>query len=134
MIKSPIPHKDIADSNLGIRPFVFDIVAPDGVTSLLPDDVKMTLHANPKNISFSYEKKHEISPTLSGWVEYYWGDNPTTTSLEASSGAFIRPYTGLSAVTGPVTIPPNSQTSNNLTDSPIKETTIGTSIGGTRLL
>ena len=136
MIKSPIPHKDIADSNLGIRPFVFDIVAPDGVTSLLPDDVKMTLHANPKNISFSYEKKHEISPTLSGWVEYYWGDNPTTISLEASSGAFIRPYTGLSAVTGPVTIPPNSQTSNNLTDfmgpPPIKETTIGTSIGGTR--
>ena len=128
MIKSPIPHKDIADSNLGIRPFVFDIVAPDGVTSLLPDDVK--------NISFSYEKKHEISPTLSGWVEYYWGDNPTTISLEASSGAFIRPYTGLSAVTGPVTIPPNSQTSTNLTDfmgpPPLKETTIGTSIGGTR--
>ena len=136
MIKSPIPHKDIADSNLGIRPFVFDIVAPDGVTSLLPDDVKMTLHANPKNISFSYEKKHEISPTLSGWVEYYWGDNPTTISLEASSGAFIRPYTGLSAVTGSVTIPPNSQTSTNLTDfmgpPPLKETTIGTSIGGTR--
>jgi len=136
MIKSPIPHKDIADSNLGIRPFVFDIVAPDGVTSLLPDDVKMTLHANPKNISFSYEKKHEISPTLSGWVEYYWGDNPTTISLEASSGAFIRPYTGLSAVTGPVTIPPNSQTSTTYTDfmgpPPLKETTIGTSIGGTR--
>ena len=136
MIKSPIPHKDIADSNLGIRPFVFDIVAPDGVTSLLPDDVKMTLHANPKNISFSYEKKHEISPTLSGWVEFYWGDNPTTISLEASSGAFIRPYTGLSAVTGPVTIPPNSQTSTTYTDfmgpPPLKETTIGTSIGGTR--
>jgi len=136
MIKSPIPHKDIADSNLGIRPFVFDIVAPDGVTSLLPDDVKMTLHANPKNISFSYEKKHEISPTLSGWIEYYWGDNPTTISLEASSGAFIRPYTGLSAVTGPVTIPPNSQTSTTYTDfmgpPPLKETTIGTSIGGTR--
>ena len=139
MIKSPIPHKDIADSNLGIRPFVFDIVAPDGVTSLLPDDVKMTLHANPKNISFSYEKKHEISPTLSGWVEYYWGDNPTTISLEASSGAFIRPYTGLSAVTGPVTIPPNSQTSTTYTESvggdgppKPKATTIGTSIGGTR--
>jgi len=152
MIKSPIPHKDIADSNLGIRPFVFDIVAPDGVTSLLPDDVKMTLHANPKNISFSYEKKHEISPTLSGWVEYYWGDNPTTISLEASSGAFIRPYTGLSAVTGSVTIPPNSQTSTTYTEVIVplkknqegppqstprqfpkpKETTIGTSIGGTR--
>lgn len=147
MIKSPIPHKDIADSNLGIRPFVFDIVAPDGVTSLLPDDVKMTLHANPKNISFSYEKKHEISPTLSGWVEYYWGDNPTTISLEASSGAFIRPYTGLSAVTGPVTIPQDREiNSTDYTNRAIegpphhttpplpkpKATTIGTSIGGTR--
>ena len=135
MIKSPIPHKDIADSNLGIRPFVFDVVAPDGVTSLLPDDVKMTLHANPKNISFSYEKKHEISSTLSGWVEYYWGDNPTTISLEATSGAFIRPYTGLSAVTGPVVVPPNSETSRILEEgSPQtpKATTYGTSIGGTR--
>ena len=134
MIKSPIPHKDIADSNLGIRPFVFDIVAPDGVTSLLPDDVKMTLHANPKNISFSYEKKHEISSTLSGWVEYYWGDNPTTISLEASSGAFIRPYTGLSAVTGPVVVPNERASSRSVkpqgaTDEP---TQYGTSIGGTR--
>ena len=32
MIKSPI-NKDIEDAKLGIRPFVFDIVAPDGVTS-----------------------------------------------------------------------------------------------------
>jgi hypothetical protein len=130
MIKSPIPHKDIADSNLGIRPFVFDIVAPDGVTSLLPDDIKMTLHTNPKNISFSYEKKHEISPTLSGWVEYYWGDNPTTISLEASSGAFIRPYTGLSAVTGPVTIP--NEFNNSVSNGEGQASTIGASIGGTR--
>jgi hypothetical protein len=130
MIKSPIPHKDIADSNLGIRPFVFDIVAPDGVTSLLPDDIKMTLHTNPKNISFSYEKKHEISPTLSGWVEYYWGDNPTTISLEASSGAFIRPYTGLSAVTGPVTIP--NEFNNSVSNGEGQSSTIGASIGGTR--
>lgn len=125
MIKSPIANKDIASSNLGIRPFVFDIVAPDGITSLLPDDVKMTLHTNPKNISFSYEKQHEISPTLSGWVEYYWGDGPQTLSLEAASGAFIRPYTGLSAVTGPVSY---TETSGGRTTSE----SIGTSIGGTR--
>ena len=130
MIKSPIPHKDIADSNLGIRPFVFDIVAPDGVTSLLPDDIKMTLHTNPKNVSFSYEKKHEISPTLSGWVEYYWGDGPQTLSLEASSGAFIRPYTGLSAVTGPVTIP--NEFNNSVSNGVDQPSTIGASIGGTR--
>ena len=146
MIRSPIANKDIANSKLGIRPFVFDIVAPDGVTSLLPDDVKMTLHTNPKNISFSYEKKTEISPTLSGWVEYYWGDNPTTISLDTASGAFIRPYTGLSAVTGPVSIPPNDTIrSTTFTEviggdgvGPPQEfpqpraSSIGSSIGGTR--
>ena len=125
MIKSPIANKDIANSNLGIRPFVFDIVAPDGITSLLPDDIKMTLHTNPKSISFSYEKQTEIQPTLSGWVEYYWGDGPTTVSLEVASGAFIRPYTGLSATTGPVSY---NETSGGRTTSE----SIGTSIGGTR--
>ena len=104
MIRSPITDKDMADAKLGIRPFVFDIVTPDGETSLLPDDVKMTLHVNPKSVSFSYEKQHEITPTLSGWVEYYWGDNFTTISIETSSGAFIRPYVGLTATTGPVSV------------------------------
>ena len=61
MIKSPIPNKEIENAKVGIRPFVFDIVAPDGITSLLPDDIKMTLHVNPKNIEFSYTKQHEIS-------------------------------------------------------------------------
>ena len=117
MIKSPIANKDIEEAKLGIRPFIFDIVAPDGETSLLPDDLKMTLHVNPKNIEYSYEKQHEISRTLSGWIEYYWGDNPTTISLEVASGAFLRPYTGLTATTGPVSVNGKSY---------------GKSIGGTR--
>ena len=128
MIKSPIAHKDIENAHLGIRPFIFDVVAPDGVTSLLPDDIKMTLHTNPKNVSFSYEKQTEITSTLSGWVEYYWGDNPTTISLEVASGAFIRPYTGLSAVTGPVSVNTKSLGGNERGESK----TIGASIGGTR--
>lgn len=141
MIKSPIANKDIANAKLGIRPFVFDIVAPDGVTSLLPDDLKMTLHVNPKNIEFSYEKQTEISPTLHGWVEYYWGDNPTTISLEVASGAFIRPYTGLSGVTGPVAIPtydgagfvssPSSEEDEVLVTAN-RPTSMGQNIGGTR--
>jgi hypothetical protein len=147
MIKSPIANKDIASSNLGVRPFVFDIVAPDGVTSLLPEDLKMTLHVNPKSIAFSYTKQHEISPTLSGWVEYYWGDNVTTISLEVASGAFIRPYTGLTATTGPASIstpdfrytsatstmePKEGTTITATPNTKLKPTTIGTSIGGTR--
>tara|TARA_B100001287_G_C22660066_1_gene519874 strand:+ start:182 stop:823 length:642 start_codon:yes stop_codon:yes gene_type:complete len=126
MIKSPIPNKDIGNAKLGIRPFVFDIVTPDGQTSLLPDDVKMTLHVNPKNVSFSYEKQQEISPTLSGWVEYYWGDNFTTISIEVGSGAFIRPYVGLTATTGPVSVRTNSFAEGD------KNKAIGVNIGGTR--
>ena len=121
MIKSPITDKDMADAKLGIRPFVFDIVTPDGETSLLPDDVKMTLHVNPKSVSFSYEKQHEISPTLSGWIEYYWGDNFTTINIETSSGAFIRPYVGLTATTGPVSVQKYGG-----------DESIGVNIGGTR--
>ena len=101
MIRSPI-NKDIGEAKLGIRPFVFDIVAPDGITSLLPDGIKMTLHTNPNQVEYKYSKKRSIAKTLHGFVEYYWGDEPTTISFEASSGAFIRPYTGLSGISGPV--------------------------------
>ena len=117
MIKSPIPNKDIADSNLGIRPFVFDIVAPDGVTSLLPEDLKMVLHANPNQIEYSFEKQTSVSRTLNGWIEYYWGDNPSTISFEVASGVFMRPFTGLTATTGPLA-------SNGVS--------IGANIGGNR--
>lgn len=117
MIKSPISNANIADAKVGIRPFVFDIVAPDGVTSMLPDDIKMVLHANPNQVEYNYEKQTTTSSTLHGWIEYYWGDNPTTISFDVASGVFIRPYTGLSAVTGQASV--NGET-------------IGKSIGGTR--
>jgi hypothetical protein len=103
MIKSHIT-KDIENANLGIRPFIFDIVSPDGMTSLLPDDIKLTLHANPEQIEYKYTKQRSMSQTLHGFVEYYWGDEPTTLSIDVASGAFIRPYTGLSAITGPVAL------------------------------
>ncbi len=147
MIISPIANKDIGSANLGIRPFVFDIVGPDGITSLLPDDLKMTLHVNPKNIEFSYEKQTEISRTLSGWVEYYWGDGPQTLSLEVASGAFIRPYTGLTGTTGPIVVPKQDFETDFVYDDvedssedeilivarkKPKDQTIGVNIGGTR--
>lgn len=117
MIKSPISNANIADAKLGIRPFVFDIIAPDGVTSMLPDDIKLVLHANPNQVEYNYEKQTSVSSTLHGWIEYYWGDNPTTINFEVASGVFIRPYTGLTASTGPAVV--DGQT-------------MGKSIGGTR--
>ncbi len=116
MIKSPVTLQK-GEAGLGIRPFVFDIIAPDGVTSLLPDNLKMVLHVNPSGLDFSYSKIVSRDQTMMGWVESYFGDAVVTVNLENASGAFIRPYTGLSAITGPVGV---------------NGTSFGTSIGGTR--
>lgn len=116
MIKSPVTLQK-GEAGLGIRPFVFDIIAPDGVTSLLPDDLKMVLHVNPSGLDFSYSKIVSREQTMMGWVETYFGDGVMTINLENASGAFIRPYTGLSAITGPVAV---------------NGTSFGTNIGGTR--
>jgi hypothetical protein len=117
MIRSHIT-KDIENAKLGIRPFILDVVTPDGLTSMLPNNLKMVLHANPDKIEYKYEKMRSISQTLNGYVEYYWGDNPTTLSLEVASGAFIRPFSGITSNTGPVNV--NGDSLNSL------------SIGGTR--
>lgn len=85
----------------GKRPVVFDIVAPDGVTSLLPEDLRMVLHVNPSSMSFTYSRNTERAQTLGGFIEWHWGDSPTEVTFEFATGGFMRLYTGLSAVTGP---------------------------------
>lgn len=103
MVEVIRPHfRTPRDSGLGRRPVVFDIIAPDGTTSLLPDNLKMILYANPKDLSFQYSKKNSITQTMTGWVEYYWGDEPITITLNVPTGGFVRVGTGLSAITGPV--------------------------------
>ena len=104
-------------NGLGKKPVVFDIVAPDGETTLLPDNLKMVLYANPKDLSFQYSKKQDVSQTMGGWVEYYWGDEPITVTLNIPTGGFIRLGTGLSATTGAVNV---------------KGQSYGTNLGGTR--
>jgi len=129
----------------GRKPFVFDILSPDGQFSLLSSetteiisggnylqggtidrsrflgtrsDYRMVLYANPKDINFSYSKKTEVTQTMAGWVETYWGDEPSTVTLTTSTGGFLRVGgTGVSAVTGPVTA---------------KGQVLGTDIGGNR--
>lgn len=91
---------DDGDNGRGKTPVVFDIIAPDKVTSLLPDDLKMVLHVNPSSMSISRTKLIERIQTLGGWVEQHWGDAPTEISLEASTGGFMRMYTGLVSSTG----------------------------------
>jgi hypothetical protein len=106
--KSPIPlfrsafksPADEYDPNLGVRPMVFDILAPDRETSILPDTLKLVLHVNPASMSLSYSKVIERIQTKGGYVEQHWGDAPTTISLSMVTGGFMRLFSGLSNITG----------------------------------
>lgn len=104
------------NSTTGKKPVVFDIIAPNN-TSVLPDSLKMVLYANPKDLTFSYTKKTDVSQTMGGWVEYYWGDEPITITLNTVTGGFLRLGTGLSATTGAVNV---------------KGQSYGANLGGTR--
>jgi hypothetical protein len=85
---------------LGIRPVVFDVLATDLETSLLPGDMKLVLHVNPTTMKFSYTKQIERIQTKGGYVEQHWGEGPGTMSLEMATGGFMRLYSGLSNITG----------------------------------
>jgi hypothetical protein len=88
-------------SGRGVRPVVFDIIAPDGVTSILPDDLKLVLHVNPKSMSVKYQKIIERTQTKSGFVEQHFGDGTQTLDFDMATGGFMRLWTGLSANTSP---------------------------------
>lgn len=92
--------QDEFDKNLGVRPVVFDIISPDGETSILPDGLKMVLHVNPSSMGISYAKVVERFHTKGGWVEQHWGDSPGTIDFNLVTGGFKRLYTGLSNITG----------------------------------
>lgn len=84
----------------GKRPVVFDIIAPDGETSILPDSIKLVLHVNPRTMKMSYQKIIQRIQTKGGYVEQHWGEGANTISFEAATGGFMRLYTGLSNITG----------------------------------
>ena len=88
-------------SGRGVRPVVFDIMAPDGETSLLPDETKLVLHVNPSTMSIKYERVVERMQTKSGYVEQHFGDGTQGIDFEMATGGFMRLYSGLSNVTSP---------------------------------
>jgi len=89
------------DTQGGKEPVVFDVLAPDKVTSLLPAGLKMVLHVNPKSMQFSHAKQIDRTQTRGGFVEFHWGDAAQTISFDMATGGFMRLYTGLSNITGP---------------------------------
>ena len=88
-------------SGRGVRPVVFDVISPDGETSILPDDLKLVLHVNPSSMSIKYERVVERTQTKSGFVEQHFGDGTQTIDFEMATGGFMRLWTGLSSVTSP---------------------------------
>lgn len=120
-------HLDETNRALNKRPVYFDIIHPNGIDSLLPDGIKLVCHVNPSQLSFSYQKKVSRTPTIGGWVEYYWGDEPYTITLDMSSGGFIRLGSGLSNTTGAVT-----SLQSERPNTPSANHTFGIDLGGNR--
>jgi hypothetical protein len=87
-------------SDRGVSPVVFDILAPDKRTSLLPPDLRLVLQVNPKTMQKTEQKIITRIQTMGGWVEQHWGRGPMELSFEMATGGFVRLYTGLSAKTG----------------------------------
>lgn len=124
------PHFGSPDSETNgrhvLKPMVFDIIAPDGRTSMLGNNRLVAYHT-PTSLAFSYQKKVSRSVTIGGWVEYYWGDEPYTITLDMPSGAFMRIGSGLSNTTGAV----NTLQSQRDGDSANKDA-YGIDLGGNR--
>lgn len=91
---------DEHDANKGIRPVVFDILAPDQETSVLPEGLRMVLHVNPQSMAINYANLVERIQTKGGYVEQHWGRGVSSIEFNMVTGGFMRLYTGLSNITG----------------------------------
>lgn len=100
LFKSAFTSPDDEYDFSGRKPVVFDILAPDYETSLLPDNFKMVLHVNPQSMQFQYAKTIERTQTMGGFVEQHWGDGAKSIDFTVSTGGFMRLYSGMSNVTG----------------------------------
>lgn len=86
-----------ANQRKGPIPMAFQVTSPlDFAKVLLPH--ALVLHVNPRNFNPSMTKKIERIQTRGGFVEQHWGDDLTDLSADASTGAFVNIYTGLSSV------------------------------------
>ena len=92
--------QDQDDPNADRKPVIFDILAPDLETSILPDNYRLVLHVNPSSMSVQYSKEITRIPTRGGFVEQHWGDGARSVEFNMATGGFMRLYSGLSNITG----------------------------------
>jgi hypothetical protein len=91
---------DEFDPSTAKKPVVFDILAPDYETSLLPEGMRMVLHVNPQSMAINYAKVIERTQTMGGYVEQHWGDGAKSIDFNMATGGFMRLFSGLSNITG----------------------------------
>lgn len=98
----PSAYRDRLDGELGLgkRPVVFDLLAADRETSILPPELLLVLHVNPTSMKFSYQKNIVRIQTRGGWVEQHWGDSVESIAFDFATGGFVRLTSGLSNKTG----------------------------------
>lgn len=101
IIRSAFQSPSDEQAGLGKRPVVFDVLGPDWETSLLPDDLKLVLHVNPRTMGVKYQRKIERMQTRGGYVEQHWGDETQSLDFTIATGGFVRMYSGMSNVTNP---------------------------------
>lgn len=100
LFKSAFMSPDDEFGPMGKKPVVFDILAPDYETSILPEGMKMVLHVNPQSMALNYAKTIERIQTMGGFVEQHWGEGARTIDFNVATGGFMRLYSGLSNITG----------------------------------
>lgn len=91
---------DEFNTDIGKKPVVFDILATDRETSILPDNMKLVLHVNPESMSVNYAKIIERIPTKGGFVEQHFGEGLNSLEFNLATGGFMRLFSGLSNITG----------------------------------
>ena len=84
----------------GKRPVVFDILAPDKETSILPEGFRLVLHVNPRTMQINNAKIITRIQTRGGYVEQHWGEGVRTIDFNMATGGFMRLYSGVSSITG----------------------------------
>lgn len=77
----------------GAMPVLFQVIAPDYNTPLLPD--YLYLHVNPQSMDFSYSQNINRVQTKGGFVEQHFGKELTDISASGSTGAFISVERGI---------------------------------------
>lgn len=90
-------YRHPAESRRGAIPLAFQVTSPfNRRTLLLPH--ALVMHINPSSFQESFTHKVERIQTRGGFVEQHWGSELTEISADASTGAFMNIYTGLTSV------------------------------------